>query len=102
LLENTPGIRIIGRNYTDREHAAWLLTAEVDDRERLIVHLRNHGIESAQVHYRNDRYSIFGGRVEGKFPKMDAIEERYIVLPLHAKVTEANVEYIAEVLKKGW
>ncbi|WP_353480890.1 DegT/DnrJ/EryC1/StrS family aminotransferase [Haliscomenobacter sp.] len=102
LLENTPGIRIIGKNYTDREHAAWLLTAEVDDRERLIVHLRNHSIESAQVHYRNDRYSIFGGRVEGKFPKMDAIEERYIVLPLHAKVTEANVESIAEVLKKGW
>ncbi|MCU0325384.1 MAG: DegT/DnrJ/EryC1/StrS family aminotransferase [Spirosomaceae bacterium] len=102
LLKDIEGIRVIGSEYTDREHAAWLLTAEVDNRERLMKHLRNHNIESAQVHYRNDRYSIFGGRVVGQFPKMDAIEERYIVLPLHAKVTVEDVYYIAHVLKKGW
>lgn len=102
LLKNIEGIRVIGSEYTDREHAAWLLTAEVDNREGLMKHLRNHNIESAQVHYRNDRYSIFGGRTVGQFPKMDAIEERYIVLPLHAKVTVEDVYYIAHVLKKGW
>lgn len=102
LLQDIQGIRVIGSEYTDREHAAWLLTAEVDNRESLMKHLRSHNIESAQVHYRNDRYSIFGGRTIGQFPKMDAIEERYIVLPLHAKVTVEDVYYIAHVLKKGW
>jgi perosamine synthetase len=38
----------------------------------------------------------------GKFPKMDYIEQRYIVLPLHAKVTEEHVRYIADIIKKGW
>jgi perosamine synthetase len=101
-LKGISGIRIIGEEYSDREHAAWLLTTEVDNREALMEHLRNHNIESSQVHYRNDRYTIFGGRTVGEFPAMDAMEERYLVLPLHAKVSEENVEYIAEVLKKGW
>lgn len=102
LLKDANGIRVIGAEYSDREHAAWLLTAEVDRRIDFVTHLRRNKIESAQVHYRNDRYSIFGKRVEGKYPKMDAIEDRYIVLPLHAKVTEADVKYIAEVIKMGW
>lgn len=102
LLKNTNGIRVIGGEYEDREHAAWLLTAEVDNREDFMRHLRKYNIESSQVHYRNDRYSIFGGRDEGKFKKMDEMEERYIVLPLHAKVTEADVKYIADVIKLGW
>lgn len=102
LLEGIEGIRVIGKEYSDREHAAWLLTAEVDRREALMKHLREHKIESGQVHYRNDRYSIFGGRTVGKFPKMDAIEDRYLVLPLHGKVKEEDIFYISEVLKKGW
>jgi perosamine synthetase len=102
LLKNADGIRVIGDEYEDRVHAAWLLTAEVDKREDFMKHLREYNIESSQVHYRNDRYSIFGGREEGKFKKMDEMEERYIVLPLHAKVTEADVKYIADVIKLGW
>jgi perosamine synthetase len=102
LLQNVDGIRIIGAEYKDREHAAWLLTAEVDRREDFMQHLRNHNIETAQVHYRNDRYSIFGGRQINKFPNMDAMEERYIVLPLHLKVKESDVKYIADVIKLGW
>ncbi len=102
LLKNTDGIRVIGDEYEDRVHAAWLLTAEVDDREDFMRHLRKYNIESSQVHYRNDRYSIFGGREEGKFKKMDEMEERYIVLPLHAKVSEADVKYITDVIKLGW
>lgn len=101
-LKDVKGIRVIGAEYQNREHAAWLLTAEVDNREAFVSHLRKHKIESSQVHYRNDRYSIFGGRQVGKFPKMDFMEERYIVLPLHARVTEADVKYIAEVIQLGW
>ena len=102
LLKNVEGIRVIGDEYEDRVHAAWLLTAEVDNREAFMKHLRKYNIESSQVHFRNDRYSIFGGREYGKFKKMDEMEERYIVLPLHAKMSEADVTYITDVIKLGW
>lgn len=102
LLKNSDGIRVIGSEYTDREHAAWLLTAEVDRREDFMKYLREKQIESAQVHYRNDRYSIFGGKTEGLFPNMDKIEDRYIVLPIHGKISEDNVRYICDVIHKGW
>ncbi len=101
-LKGASGIKLIGANATDRTHAAWLCTALVEkDRTGFMRALRDKRIESSQVHFRNDRYSIFGGRRED-LPNMDAVEENYIVLPLHLKVTEANVEYICEVIKKGW
>jgi perosamine synthetase len=101
-LKGASGLKLIGANATDRTHAAWLCTALVEkDRTGFMRALRDKRIESSQVHFRNDRYSIFGGRRDD-LPNMDAVEENYIVLPLHLKVTEANVSYICDVIKKGW
>ena len=63
--------------------------------------LRKNNIESAQVHYRNDRYSIFGER-RSDLPNMDAMEENYLVLPLHTRVTISDVERICEIINSGW
>lgn len=95
-------IKFIGGGYTDREHAAWMCTILADNRKQLWQKLRDAHIESAQVHYRNDRYSIFGGKVEGRFPHMDAIEQKYLVLPLHTKMNEADVIRTCDVIKSGW
>ncbi len=96
------GIKLIGANADDRTHAAWLCTALVEnDRLGFMRRLRDKKIESGQVHYRNDRYSILGGRRDD-LPNMDAVEENYIVLPLHMKMTKENVQYICEVIKEGW
>lgn len=100
-LEGIPGISFIGKGYQDREHAAWLCTAMVENRVGLMNKLREQKIESAQVHYRNDRYSIFGGR-RSDLPNMDAIEDKYLVLPLHPKLGISDVTYICDVIKKGW
>lgn len=96
-----PGIRFIGGGYTDRVHAAWLCTVAVEDRVGLQYKLREHNIESGQVHYRNDRYSIFSD-CRGSFPNMDAIENNYLVLPLHTRMSIENVEKIISVIKTGW
>ncbi|MCS6824316.1 MAG: DegT/DnrJ/EryC1/StrS family aminotransferase [Cytophagaceae bacterium] len=101
-LTNIPGLTFVGGGYTDREHAAWMCTIQVEKRKDLSRKLRENKIESAQVHYRNDRYSIFGGRQEGKYPHMDAIEDKYLVLPLHTKVHEQDVYKICNVIKSGW
>lgn len=100
-LAGAQGIKLIGADATDRTHAAWLCTALVEKRQRFMQTLRDHKIESGQVHYRNDRYSVLGGRRDD-LPNMDAIEENYIVLPLHMHMTEKDVEYVCNTIKKGW
>jgi dTDP-4-amino-4,6-dideoxygalactose transaminase len=77
-------------------------TILIENRESLSRKLRENGIESAQVHYRNDRYSIFGGRNEGKYPKMDSIEDKYLVIPMHTKMSLADVTRVCNVIKSGW
>lgn len=101
-LSGASGIKLIGAHATDRTHAAWLCTALIEhNRVGFMYNLRDKKIESGQVHYRNDRYSIFGGR-RTDLPHMDAVEDHYIVLPLHTKITEEQVAYICEVIKQGW
>jgi dTDP-4-amino-4,6-dideoxygalactose transaminase len=33
---------------------------------------------------------------------MDALEEKYLVLPLHTKVRPEDVERICDVVRSGW
>ena len=100
-LAGNPDITLLGADATDRTHAAWLCTAMVERRQDFMNKLRDHKIESGQVHYRNDRYTVLGGRRDD-LPFMDAIEENYIVLPLHMHMTEKDVEYICQVIRSGW
>ena len=99
----TPRARLVGHAETDDYFtSAWLLTIIVDEnRLGLMKFLREHGIESGQVHYRNDRYSVLGGRCTD-LPNMDAVEDRYLVLPLHPRVRTEDVERICSLINKGW
>jgi perosamine synthetase len=102
-LNDCKRLKIIGSGYDDREHGAWLFTVIVEDRFTLQKKLRNNGIESNQVHFRNDRYSIFKEFTHGKFfPNMDKVEENYLVLPLHTKMTVSDVKRVCDVIKAGW
>ncbi|MBA4145697.1 MAG: DegT/DnrJ/EryC1/StrS aminotransferase [Cytophaga sp.] len=100
-LKGVAGIKLIGATHTDRTHAAWLCTAIVERREDFMKFLRENKIESGQVHYRNDRYSVLGGRRDD-LPFMDSIEDNYIVLPLNTHLTEANIEFVCDTIRKGW
>jgi len=100
-LKGIDGISVIGSGYDDRTHAAWLCTVLVRDRHNLQLKLRDAKIESAQVHYRNDRYSIFGGR-RNDYPNMDSLEDRYLVLPLHTHMSLADVDRVCGLIRSGW
>ena len=96
-------LKVVGGGFSDREHAAWLFTVLVEDRYTLQQKLRDNGIESNQVHFRNDRYSIFNEFTEGKsFPNMDKLEDNYLVLPLHTKMSKDDVIRVCKVIKSGW
>ena len=79
----------------------WLLTINTKGRRLdLMKHLREKNIESAQIHYRNDHYSIFRNYAKGAFPNMDTIEDDYLVLPFHTKLTFLDVKNICNEVKK--
>jgi len=100
---SNPRVRIVGANHSaEIFNSAWMLTVIVDkDRIGLMAKLRENGIESGQVHYRNDRYTIFGG-LRDDLPAMDDVEERYLVLPLHTKMNEQHVQKICDVVNSEW
>ena len=100
-LAGIDGIKLIGTGVKDREHAAWLCTVLADRRPDLMNKLRSFNIESSQVHYRNDRYTVLGGR-RSDLPNMDMVEDKYLVLPLHLKMKLQDVEYIGNAIKSGW
>ena len=94
-------LKFLGDSSGDREHAAWLCTIAVENRKELQAKLFANGIESNQVHYRNDRYSIFGKR-RSNLPNMDRMENQYLVIPLHTKMTEEDVLRVTDVIRSGW
>lgn len=101
-LKDADGVTLLGAESTDREHAAWLCTVLVEGRRDLERKLRDHAIESGQVHFRNDRYSVFADFRTDELPNMDAIEDRYLVLPLHTHMTIEDVDRVCDTIRSGW
>jgi dTDP-4-amino-4,6-dideoxygalactose transaminase len=101
-LQNIPGLTFVGGGFNDREHAAWLCTILVENRYDLQNILRQNGIESNQVHFRNDRYSIFKESANNCYPNMDKVEDKYLVLPLHTHMDESDVERVCSTILSGW
>jgi perosamine synthetase len=99
-LEKNNSIKII--NATGKfTHSTWLFTIVTDKKDYLQKKLRLAKIESNQVHFRNDRYSIFKDFIKNKkFPNMDFIEKKYLVLPVHTKMTIADAHYVANMVNK--
>ena len=76
---------------------AWMAWGFTDDYDGLKSALNAAGYEMGQHHYRNDKYTVFGGRT--KLPNMDSIENQYLLLPLHMGMSVEDVEYICKVIK---
>jgi len=81
----------------DIQHAWWLFTILVENREAFIEMLLEHGIESSPVHFRNDQYRTFGGR-KLDLPGMASIEDRYVSLPIHNNLTIADIFKICDTI----
>ncbi len=97
-LDGLDGIRLLD---IDPDSACWLCTVMVERREDFKRNLASEGIESDQVHYRNDRYAVFA-KFRGEFPNMDAIDSKYLCLPLHMGMKPEDVGRICGVIRRGW
>ncbi len=100
-LQTAERVQIVDDFSTRKKHAHWMFTILVEERAELQKLLLSQGIESGQVHYRNDRYSIFK-ESKGEFPNMDSIENKYLVLPLHTGMNIEDVKRICNIIKNDW
>jgi len=99
-LKNNKFIKII--NQTGKfTHSTWLFTIITNKKNYLQKNLRLAKIETNQVHFRNDRYSIFKKFIKkNKFPNMNSIEKKYLVLPIHTKMTISDAHHVANMVNK--
>jgi perosamine synthetase len=96
-LADISDLEIVGGPISDN-HAAWLFTVIVPDAKELRDFLFTKDIESGQVHFRNDRYTVFGRR-KSNLPNMDSIESKYLVLPLHTHMTQEDVKRVCNAIR---
>ena len=77
----------------------WLFTILTPYKDILQKKLRNFKIESNQVHFRNDRYSIFKKYIKNKkFPNMQKLQNQYLVLPMHTKMKISDAVKISKTI----
>mgnify|MGYP001321460887 FL=1 len=99
-LKNNRFIKIVNEN-GNFTHSTWLFTILTDKKDYLQKKLRLAKIESNQVHFRNDRYSIFKKFVKNKkFQNMNSVEKKYLVLLIHTKMTIADAYYVANTINR--
>ena len=100
-LSKNKNIICINDDDKKKYHSAWLFTIALEKKDFLQKKLREYRIETNQVHFRNDRYPIFKKFVKGqKFKNMDFIENKYLVLPLHHKISSKQAVDISNLINK--
>ena len=100
-LENIPGLKCLENKDQKSKPVIWLTTLLCDKKNYLQKKLREKLIETNQVHFRNDRYSIFKKFSKNKkFPNMDKIENKYLVIPTHTKMTNADAKNVSLHIRK--
>ena len=78
--------------------ACWLVAILTETRDKLMDVLTKRGVENDLVQIRNDAFSVFGQKVA--LPNMAKIEDKYLYLPLHLKLSPEDVGYIANIIKQ--
>lgn len=76
----------------------WFAHTLSSKREDLMRFMKENGIYTGDYHYRNDKYTIFGGKK--KLPTMDRLENQYLLLPLHHGVSVKDIRTICSLLRQ--
>lgn len=71
----------------------------VENRDEFCARLYEAGIETNVMQVRNDLYRIFQP-FKTRLPNMDWVEDRYICIPLHNRMSIEDAEYVAEMASR--
>lgn len=97
-LSDAPGVRLL-QYQNDRASSNCMFCILAEDRDKLVDKLQAHGVETG-VHYRrNDQHPMYQ---EHDLPNTEYFWKKVISLPMHIQLTDEQVEYITDVIRKGW
>ena len=96
-FKRNQNIRILSNADKKADSCIWLVTIITDKKDHVQKELRKLNIESNQVHFRNDKYSIFKKFInKSKFKNMQNFQNKYLVLPCHTNMTLKQAKFVAE------
>ncbi|MCE5184857.1 MAG: DegT/DnrJ/EryC1/StrS family aminotransferase [Planctomycetaceae bacterium] len=97
-LSNVPGLKLL-KYKNDRVSSRHLFCIQVQHRDDLISKLDENHI-STGVHYlRNDHFSMYQKQ---ELPCAEQFWQTVMSLPMHLRLTDEDVDYIADTVRKGW
>ena len=99
-LQDVPGLQLL-QHRSDRESAYWLFTVLVENRLAFIEKLKERKVPSSVVHLRIDHNSIFGGYTPN-LPNQEKFNEKQLSIPIHAALTDDDIQNIVKAVKSGW
>lgn len=81
------------------DSARWLFQIVVDDRDELMKYLLEKGIETGLHYLDNTEYSMYC-YAKGTCPKAKYYSDRIISLPMHLRLTEADLQRIIGTIEE--
>lgn len=99
-LKAVPGLALPDEDPNARS-AYWLFTVLVEDRDNFVRHMAARGIETSQVHARNDTYTLFAAS-RTELPGVDAFAARMVCIPIGFWVGADEQARIIDAIKAGW
>lgn len=100
-LADVKGLTLMNYNHTENQHACWLFPMHVVNRSKFARLMRAKGIEVAVHNWRNDDYTVFGADLEREpLPNTEKLNNDLIHIPLHAELTNEEVDYIINTIKE--
>jgi len=95
-LEGVEGLTLMEqRRY--KKPANWLFPIHVEDRMAFAKAMRVKGVEVAVHNWRNDQYTLFGGRQD--LPNTERVNGDIIHIPLHAELTDEEVNLVISTIQ---
>jgi len=100
-LTGIPGLQMLKRPPFAKS-AFWVFTMLAEKRDDLLNYLHEHGIHASKLHVRNDIYSGFKNVLKSDLPGVESFSKKYISIPCGWWITQEDIEYIINTIKKGW
>lgn len=97
-LSNVPGVEL-SKYKDDRTSSYHLFYILAEGRDQLAEKLRSAGVDVG-VHYRrNDQYHMYE---EQNLPNADYFWRRTLSLPMHLELTDKHIDFVTDIIMKGW
>lgn len=86
----------VNKGYT--KSACHNYVVKVDDRDRFMKYLQDHGISSSVHYFPNHLYDLFAD-FRTPLPKTEKVWQKIVTLPLYPDLTDKQIEKIAETIR---